>query len=201
MVTKIRAAAAAALLAAVAISAAAQSPKRKPAQAVPGEDEYRSATGYTVAAMEHCKAINKLARGTGGFNAELAREHAAEVTRNLAAASRHLKTYASSLDAGRRDQVSGPFATQSTSEDSIARFTSQLGDVLKSPSPDRKAVAETVTSLYLAERDLLTAHKEAGKTLGIRAATPPHKAAPRKPKAPKGGHVIGDDSSATVKRK
>lgn len=196
MLSQIRVAAAAALVAVLATAAVAQSGKKSPAVLVPGEDEYRSATGYTVAVMEHCKAINRLARGTGGFNAELAREHAAEISRNVASASRHLKGYAAALDSGRRGQVSDQFALQTTNEGDVARLAVALGDALKSPSPDRKTVAETVTALYLAERDLLAAHRAAGKTLGIRAATPPRNPTPRKPKAPKSG-ARADDSAST----
>src|SRR4051812_2448005 len=99
MTKTLRAAAAAALISVVATVAAAQAPKKPKAAAVPGEDEYRSATGYTVAVMEHCKAINKLAQGSGPFNVALAREHAAEITRNASSASRHRKSYVSALDA------------------------------------------------------------------------------------------------------
>lgn len=201
MLNQFRAAAAAALVGVLAVTAAAQGAKKAPAAPVAGEDDYRSATGYTVAVMEHCKAINRLARGTGAFNAELAREHSAEISRNVASASRHLKGYATALDAGQRGQVSDQFAVQSTSEDTVARLAAQLGDTLKSSSPDRSSVASTVTALYLAERDLLTAHKAAGKTLGIRAATPPRNPTPRKPKAAKTGDMAGDSAKKRAKSK
>ncbi len=199
MFTKSRAATALLVLtvAASAFAAGAKKPAT-PNVYVAGEDDYRSATGYTVAAMEHCKAINKLARAKGTFNVTLAREHAAEVSRNVASASRHLKGYSDALAADLRGQVTEQIATQAASDGVVQRLSAALGDALKSSSPDRKAVAETVTSLYLAERDILTAHKEAGKTLGIRAATPPHKPTPRKPKTPKDGEVIGDDTRTSA---
>lgn len=194
MLTKIRAISAVLAVAVLATAAIAGGSKTAaPARTVPGEDDYRSATGYTVAVMEHCKAINKLARGKGAFNADLAREHAAEVSRNAASAARHQKGYLSALDSASRGQVADAVATQGTSETTIQRLSATLADSLKSPSPDRKAVADAVTDLYLAARDFMTAHKSAGKTLGIRAATPPRKATPRKPKAPKNGELIGDE--------
>lgn len=190
MFTQIRAASAALLVAALALAAGAGT-KKAAGGPVPGEDEYRSATGYAVALMEHCKAINKMARGKGSFNVDLAREHAAEASRNAESASRHLKGYISALDAGQRGQVSDQVATQETSEGAIGRLSSALGATLKGHAPDRKAVADTATELYLAAKDLLTAHKAAGKTLGIRAATPPHKPGPPRPRKKKGDEVIG----------
>jgi hypothetical protein len=193
MLNQIRAASAALVVAALATAASAGGGKAAAkATAIPGEDDFRSATGYTVALMEHCKAINKLARGKGAFNAELAREHAEELSRNATSASRHRQGYASALGAGQRSQVSAELTTQETSEGAMMRYASALDDALKGASPDRKAVADTVTDLYLAAKDFLTAQKSAGKTLGIRAATPPRKAAPRKPRIKKGDEVIGE---------
>jgi hypothetical protein len=146
--------------------------------------------------MEHCKANNKLARGKGAFDVELAREHAAEASRNAESASRHLKGYMSSLDAGRRGQVAEQTAAQASSGSTISRLSTSLGAALEGASPDRKAVAETATELYLAAKDLLAAHKAAGKALGIRAATPPRKPGPPKPRKTKGDVVIGDDNAA-----
>jgi hypothetical protein len=186
MLTQIRAVAAAGIVVALAAAASAGGAKKAaPASAVPGEDQYRSATGYTVAVMEHCKAINKLARAKGDFNAELAREHSTEVVRNASSASRHLKGYLSALAGDQRTMVVAQAAAEEASDDAIQRYAAALKDAVGSPSPDRKAVAGAATDLYLAAKDLLTAHKTAGKSLGIRAATPPRRATPRKPKAPK----------------
>ena len=192
MLTHIRAALAAVVVAALATAAVAGGKVASKATAIPGEDEFRSATGYTVAVMEHCKAINKLARGKGTFNAELAREHAAEVARSVSSISRHRKEYVSALASGQRDQVSVEISTQESSESAIMHYSSALSDSLKGPAPNRMAVADAVTDLYLAAKDFLAAQKSAGKTLGIRAATPPRKAAPPKPRIKKGDEVIGE---------
>jgi hypothetical protein len=146
---------------------------------VPGEDAYRSAAGYHTAVMEHCKAINKLARAKGAFNVELAREHAAEVSRNLASASRHVESYLAALGPDRKGSVSEHAGIVAGKQGESQRLASVLGEALGTGAPDRKTIASTVTDLYLAERDLVTAHKAAGKTLGIRLATAPRKAAPR----------------------
>lgn len=186
MLTQIRAVAAAGIVVVLAAAASAGGAKKAaPAGAVPGEDQYRSATGYTVALMEHCKAINRLARAKGDFNAELAREHSAEVVRNASSASRHVKGYLSALGGDQRGMVVAQSAAEEASDDAIQRYAAALKDALGAPSPDRNAVASAATDLYLAAKDLLTAHKTAGKSLGIRAATPPRRAVPRKPKAPK----------------
>jgi hypothetical protein len=159
--------------------------------AVPGEDDYRSATGYTVAVMEHCKAINRLARGRGGFNVELAREHASEVERNAQLAARHLKGFDAALGADQRTLIADVGPASQSSQADVTRLSASLATSLKSPTPDRKAVGETVTELYLAAKDLLAAHKAAGKTLGIKAATPPRKATPRKPRSAPAGEAMG----------
>lgn len=186
MTTLVRAGASTLLIISLVAGAALAGGKKTPkASAVPGQDDYRSATGYTVALMEHCKAVNKLARDKGDFNVELAREHAAEASRNAASLARHTTGYMNALDSERRGQISEQSAVQESSESRIAQLAGALSDALKAPSPDRKAVAQVATDLYLAAKDFLTAHKAAGKLLGIRAATPPRKPSPRKPKAPK----------------
>ena len=169
-----------AVLVAASASAAA---KKAPAGVVPGEDDFRSATGYTMALMEHCKAVNRLARGKGPFQTELAREHAAEITRNAASASRHVKGYLAALGNDQRVLVSAQSGAQQAGESAMVRLAAQLDESLKAASPDRKAVADAVTDLYLAAKDLMVSHKAAGKALGISAATPPRKPVPRKPKA------------------
>src|SRR5262245_18474685 len=166
------------LLAMVAIPAMAAGRTTKTAQ-VPGEDAYRRAAGYHTAVMEHCKAINKLARGRGAFNVALAREHAGEVTRNLASASRHVESYLSALGAERRSTVSEQASVVSGKQGESERLAAALGEALGAGTPDRKAIASTVTDLYLAERDLVVAHKAAGKTFGISMATAPRKVSPR----------------------
>lgn len=168
----------AAILTVAAVAGAAQRGASR-AKPIPGEDEYRSATGYTVAAMEHCKAINRLARGVGPFNAALAREHASEVTRNITALSKHIQSYQTALGPDERSAVSIQSDSQKSWESQINRLSAQLSEQLKGGSPDRKIVADTVTDLYLATRELLNSHKAAGKTLGIRAATPPRKTIPK----------------------
>jgi hypothetical protein len=195
MLNGVRAAFASLLVVVFMTTAALAGGKKAPAaSAVPGEDDYRSATGYTVAVMEHCKAINRLARGKGGFNVDLAREHAAEVERNAALAARHLKGFEGALGADQRTLIAA--ASSGPSQGDMTRLAESLGATLKSPSPDRKAVGETVTQLYLAAKDLLAAHKAAGKTLGIKAATPPRKATPRKPKAAPSGEAMGQARTA-----
>jgi hypothetical protein len=196
MTKQLRAVAAALL--AVGISAGAASAgarKTAPAGPVPGEDQYRSATGYTVAVMEHCKAINKLARAKGDFNLALAREHAEEVARNASSASRHLKGYVAALGTDRRGQVVAHTTVEGASDDAVQRFAAALTDALGVATPDRKAVSQAATDLYLAAKDLMAAHKTAGKTLGIRAATPPRRAVPRKPKPPKEGATMAKDTN------
>jgi hypothetical protein len=157
----------------VAVPAAAIGRPAK-AQQIPGEDAFRSVAGYHAAVMEHCKAINKLARGRGAFNVELAREHAAEVSRNLTSASRHVESYLAAPGADK-----GTAGVVGSKQGESERLAAALGQALGGTSPDRKAVAAAATELYLAERDLVTAHKTAGKTLGIRPATAPRKASPR----------------------
>ncbi|MCC6743654.1 MAG: hypothetical protein IT175_07300 [Acidobacteria bacterium] len=169
----------------VAITGASAAGKKAVTGSVPGEEDFRSATGYTVVLMEHCKAVNRLARGKGAFNVELAREHAAEITRSAASASRHVKDYLASLGQDQKVLVTAQSGAQQAGETAVVQLAGKLDSVLQQASPDRAAVSNTVTELYLAAKDLLVSHKAAGKTLGIAAATPPRKAAPRKPRAPK----------------
>jgi hypothetical protein len=188
------------LLAMVAIPAMAAGRTTKTEQ-VPGEDAFRSAAGYHTAVMEHCKAINKLARGRGAFNVALAREHAGEVTRNLASASRHVESYLAALGMERKSTVSEQASVVSGKQSESERLAAVLGEALGAAAPDRKAIASTVTDLYLAERDLVTAHKAAGKTLGISLATAPRKGSPRpatarKPAKPASG---GEASAAKTR--
>lgn len=173
------------LVAVLVVASASAAAKKAPAGAVPGEDDFRSVTGYTVVLMEHCKAVNRLARGKGEFKAELAREHVAEITRSAASASRHVKGYLASLGDDQRVLVTAQTGAQQAGESAMVQLAAALDGVLKQASPDRVAVSTAVTELYLAAKDLLISHKAAGKTLGIAAATPPRKPAPRKPKAPK----------------
>jgi len=173
------------LMVAIGISASAAGRTTKKTGPVPGEDAFRSATGYHAAVMEHCKAINKLARGRGAFNVELAREHATELKRNLASAARHVTSYISALGVEQRGTVSDQTGVVAGKQSESEQLATTLDRALNASSPDRKAVASTVTDLYLAERELVTAHKAAGKTLGIGLATAPHKAAPRSPTARK----------------
>ena len=179
MTKQIRGALMAAFVAVVLVTTATAAGKRK-AQTGPvaGEDEYRSAAGYHAAAMEHCKEVNKLARGLGAFNLELAREHAAEVTRNLAAANKHMVGYLTALSAEQKGKVTEQSAVADTKRAESDRMASELGEALRQPTPDRKSVANAATSLYLAERELVAAHKLAGKALGISAASAPRKPRP-----------------------
>ena len=171
-----------AVLVAVLVAASASAAAKKTAGAVvPGEDDFRSATGYTTVLMEHCKAVNRLARGKGAFKADLAREHAAEITRSADSASRHVKGYLAALGSDQRVLVTAQSGAQQAGESAMVRLAAQLDETLKADSPDRKVVADAVTDLYLVAKDLLVSHKAAGKALGIAAATPPRKATPRKP--------------------
>lgn len=183
MVNWVKVTASAVLVTLLSVSGVLAAGKRAPAAAVAGEEDFRSATGYTVVLMEHCKAINKLSKAKGAFNAELAREHAGEISRSAAAASRHMRGYLSALGADQRVLVSAQSGAQEAGESAMVRFAGELDASLKGASPDRKAVTDAVTNLYLAAKDLLTSHRAAGKALGISAAPPPRKAVPRKPKA------------------
>ena len=183
MLNRVRVMFGAVLVAVLVAASASAAAKKAPAGSVPGEDDFRSATGYTMALMEHCKAVNRLARAKGPFKAELAREHAAEITRSAASASRHVKGYLAALGSDQRVLVTAQSGAQQAGESAMVRLAAQLDDSLKAASPDRKVVADAVTDLYLAAKDLLVSHKAAGKALGIPAATPPRKPVPRKPKA------------------
>lgn len=198
------------LMAAMAVSASAAGRTAKEGS-VPGEDAFRSAAGYHTAVMEHCKTINKLARGRGAFNVELAREHMSEVKRNLASASRHVSSYLTALGAERKGTVSEQTGIVTGKQAESERLASALDRDLGATAPDRKAVASTVTELYLAERELVVAHKAAGKTLGIGMATAPRKASPRAAtarKTSKGGagktagktSASGGDDAGTTRR-
>ena len=185
MLNRVRVMLGAVIVAVLVAASASAAAKKVSVGTVPGEDDFRSATGYTMALMEHCKAVNRLARGKGAFKSELAREHAAEITRSAASASRHLKGYLAALGDDQRVLVTAQSGAQQAGESAMVRLAAQLDETLKADSPDRMAVSTAVTDLYLAAKDLLISHKAAGKTLGIAAATPPRKPAPRKPKAPK----------------
>lgn len=184
MLTHVRAACAA-TLALTLTAAVAVAGTQKSAGPVPGEDDFRSVTGYTVALMEHCKAANKLARNKGSFNATLAREHAAEIARAAEAATRHAKSYQMALGPEQRTLVADPGGVQGQATAAMTRLAGALDQATKSPSPDRKLVAETVTELFLVAKDFLAAHKAAGKALRIGAATPPRKSVPKPPRAPR----------------
>lgn len=172
-----------AVVVAVLLAAGASAAPKKVSETVPGEEDFRSATGYTVALMEHCKAVNRLARGKGAFKADLAREHAAEISRSAASVSRHMKTYLAALGSDQQVLVTAQSGAQQAGESAMVRLAGRLDEALKADAPDRNAVADAVTDLYLAAKDLLVSHKAAGKALGIPAATPPRKPAPRKPKS------------------
>lgn len=176
---------AAALVLAVSLLAAPCAAQRKSKAVVPGEDSFRSAAGYHTAVMEHCKQINKLARGRGDFNVTLAREHGAEVGRNLAAAVRHQAQF----------EAVNPQAT-SSSVAACERHAKVLEDALKAASPDRKAVAAAATELFLAERELVTSQKAAAKSLGISMATTPRKASATPRKRTKPAPASGEVSAA-----
>lgn len=179
--TAVTALAAAAVLATSALAAGKSAATTQP---VPGEDDYRSAAGYHAAAMEHCKEVNRLARGRGGFNVALAREHAAEANRNIELANRHMASYLGALSPDQKGQIAAEASIGEAKRGETAKLASALDQALGAGSPDRKLVASMVTDLYVAERDLVAAHKSAGKTLGIRLATAPHKAGPRDPSKP-----------------
>lgn len=183
MLNRVRVALGAGLVAVLLTASASAAGKKVTGASVAGEDDFRSVTGYTVVLMEHCKAVNRLAKSKGAFKVELAREHAAEITRSASSASRHVKTYLSSLGDDQRVLVTAQSGAQQAGETALVQLASQLDSVLKSESPDRAAVVTAVTDLYLVAKDMLVSHKAAGKALGIAAATPPRKAVPRKPKA------------------
>jgi hypothetical protein len=173
------------VLAALAAPAVAAQRKRASAQPVAGENAYRSAAGYHAAVMEHCKAINKLARSRASFDVELAREHAAEVSRNLDAASKHMASYLAALGPEQRSQTAAEGSATEAKQAEAKRLGAALAGVLSTAAPDPKQVVSAVTDLYLAERELVTTHKAAGKALGIGLSTAPRKSTPRKrgPKA------------------
>src|SRR5438105_1182968 len=156
---------AALLIAAVCGVSASAAGKATTSQPVPGEDEYRSAVGYHAAVMEHCKEINGLARARGSFNVALAREHAAEVSRNLGSASKHMTDYLAALNAEQKGHVDAQSTVAASKQGESERLAAALGDALDGAAPDRKLVVSTITQLYLAERDLVTAEKVAGKAL------------------------------------
>jgi hypothetical protein len=187
MLNRVRSIAVAALVVASLAAGASAGQKRAARAPVPGEDAHRSATAHVVALMEHCKAVNKLARNKGDFDVALAREHAAEVSRAAGALARHFDGYMSALGAEQRMLVADAGSVQQRAEGDVVRLAAALEGSVKSGTPDRKQVATHATELYLAAKDFLTAHKAAAKTLKISAATPPRKATPRKPRKPKTG--------------
>jgi hypothetical protein len=178
----IRGLAIAALVLALLSGTAAAQRKRASSQPVPGENAYRSAAGYHAAVMEHCKAINKLARSRSDFDVELAREHAAEIGRNLEAASRHMSAYLAALAPEQRTSAGGAVEAK---QGEAKRLGAALSGALSTASPDPKQVVAAVTDLYLAERDLVAAHKAGGKALGISLASAPRKPGPPRKRAPK----------------
>src|ERR1051325_6119932 len=95
MTQRIRAVAAMLLTTVLAGAVVAGGRATTPRQQVAGADDYRSAVEYHAAVMNHCKAINTLARARGAFNVTLAREHSEEVSRNLSSAAKHLSGYRS----------------------------------------------------------------------------------------------------------
>jgi hypothetical protein len=185
MLNRVRSIAVAALLVGALAAGATAAQKRVARGPVPGEDAHRSVTAHVVSLMEHCKAVNKLARNKGDFDVALAREHAAEVSRAAGAAARHFEGYMSALGAEQRMLVADAGSVQQRTEGEVARLAAALEGSLKAAAPDRKQVATHATDLYLAAKDFITAHKAAAKTLKISAASPPRKAAPRKPRKPK----------------
>ena len=197
MMNRVRSIAAAAVAVALLAAGATAGQKRAARTPVPGEDAYRSVTAHAVALMEHCKAVNKLARGKGDFDLALAREHAAEVSRAAGAVARHFDGFMSALGSERRMLVADAGSVQQRAEGEVVRFAAALEASVKSGSPDRMQVSNNATELYLAAKDFLTAHKAAGKTLKISAATPPRKATPRKPKKPK---AAGEETAKVDRR-
>ena len=173
MKMQIRVAVAALAAALVAAPCLAAEKERKASQPVAGENQYRSASGYHTAVMEHCRELSTLAKGKGEFNVALAREQASEVARNLEAAGKHMAGYLGALTDEQKGMVAEQSAVASAKQGESARLAARLGEALGGPNPDRSVVAATVRDLYLSERDLLAAHKVAGKTLGIRAASAP----------------------------
>jgi hypothetical protein len=165
----------------LAAQAAAAPPGRAAKSQVPGEDNFRSYAGYTVAVMEHSKAVNKLARNAGSFNVELAKEHTVEIARNVASATRHFAAYQAALGVQQRAALSGQ-ADEETQQAEVSRLAGSLSSLVAGPNPDRKAVATAATDLYLAARNCANAHKAAGKALGITQSPTPRHPAPRKPK-------------------
>ncbi len=157
-------------------------PKKVAKGPVAGEDDYRSAIGYTVAVMEHCKALNRLTKTKGSYNAELAREHAVEVVRNSESATRHVNAFVSTSGAAPVATTDAPSLEQSLA--TVRQFATALDQLTKTGAADRNAVASTSTELYLAAKDMLAAEKASGKAMGIASATPPRKpgAKPKKPK-------------------
>lgn len=185
MLKRIRLATAAALLVASAAGVTLAAQKGGARAPIAGEDDFRSVTAHAVALMEHCKMVHKLAKSRGDLNVGITREHAAETARSAEALARHFDAYMSLLPAEQRTLVADAGGIQQAASASVVRLAGELTAAVKAASPDRKVVGERATELYLAAKQLLAAHKAAGKTLKISAASPPRKPSPRKPRKPK----------------
>ena len=135
-----------AVAAVLAATVAVAGPKKVAKGPIAGEDDYRSAIGYTVAVMEHCKALNRLTKTRGSYNGELAREHAGEVVRNAESATRHVSAYVATTGAGTVTVAETDKPSLGTAEANFERASEAFTAQTKGGTSDRTAVSASAGS-------------------------------------------------------